>query len=112
VQTWDGAAIAAISGNTCRRVGIDSAAPAAYIHAQGTMVEPQTVKERLQAAFPNASQIEVEDLTGTKDHYRAVIVDAGFAGISRIEQHKLVYKALGELMAGPVHALALETRAG
>jgi stress-induced morphogen len=40
-----------------------------------------------------------------------VVVDAAFAGISRIEQHKLVYRALGELMNGPVHALALETRA-
>ncbi|HET8933586.1 MAG TPA: BolA/IbaG family iron-sulfur metabolism protein [Polyangiales bacterium] len=70
------------------------------------------MKQRLQAAFPNASQIDVEDLTGTKDHYRALIVDAGFAGLSRIEQHKLVYRALGELMNGPVHALALETRAG
>lgn len=76
------------------------------------MVEPQILKDRLQAAFPNATQLEVEDLTGTKDHYRAVIVDAAFAGKSRIEQHKLVYRALGELMNGPVHALALETRAG
>jgi stress-induced morphogen len=75
------------------------------------MVEPQILKDRLQAAFPNATQLEVEDLTGTKDHYRAVIVDAAFAGKSRIEQHKLVYRALGELMNGPVHALALETRA-
>ena len=75
------------------------------------MVEPQTVKEKLPAAFPNAKQLEVEDLTGTKDHYRALIVDATFAGISRIEQHKLVYRALGELMNGAVHALALETRA-
>jgi stress-induced morphogen len=75
------------------------------------MVEPQTLKQKLREAFPNATQIEVEDLTGTKDHYRAVIVDACFAGVSRIEQHKLVYRALGELMSGPVHALALETRA-
>jgi stress-induced morphogen len=74
------------------------------------MVEPQTVREKLQAAFPNAKQLEVEDLTGTKDHYRALIVDETFAGISRIEQHKLVYRALGELMNGAVHALALETR--
>jgi stress-induced morphogen len=74
------------------------------------MVEPQTVKEKLQAAFPNAKQLEVEDLTGTKDHYRALVVDATFAGISRIEQHKLVYRALGDLMNGAVHALALETR--
>lgn len=74
------------------------------------MVDPQTLKQKLREAFPNASQLEVEDLTGTQDHYRALIVDAAFAGLSRIEQHKLVYRALGDLMNGPVHALALETR--
>lgn len=75
------------------------------------MIEPHELKARLTAAFPNARELEVTDLTGTKDHYRALIVDEGFRGKTRIEQHKLVYKALGELMAGPVHALALETKA-
>jgi stress-induced morphogen len=75
------------------------------------MIEPQALKQRLQEAFPSASVLELEDLTGTKDHYRAVIVDRSFEGKSRVDQHKLVYRALGELMAGPVHALALETRA-
>jgi stress-induced morphogen len=74
------------------------------------MIEPSVVEQRLRAAFPGAERIEVQDLTGTKDHYKAVIVDRQFAGKSRIEQHQLVYKALGELMAGPVHALALETK--
>lgn len=74
------------------------------------MIEPETLKQKLRDAFPSATQLEVEDLTGTKDHYRAVIVDPGFAGKSRIDQHKLVYRALGDLMQGPVHALALETR--
>lgn len=75
------------------------------------MIEPETLKQTLREAFPSATQLELEDLTGTKDHYRAVIVDPAFAGKSKIEQHKLVYRALGELMHGPVHALALETRA-
>ena len=75
------------------------------------MIDPDTLKQKLQQAFPAATLIELEDLTGTRDHYRAVIVDAGFSGKSRIEQHKLVYRALGDLMNGPVHALALETRA-
>jgi stress-induced morphogen len=39
-----------------------------------------------------------------------VIIAREFVGKTRIEQHQLVYRALGELMAGPVHALALETR--
>lgn len=73
------------------------------------MVEPEVVEQRLQDGFPDA-KIELKDLTGTKDHYQAVIVTAAFAGKSRIQQHQQVYAVLGELMDGPVHALALETR--
>jgi stress-induced morphogen len=74
------------------------------------MIDPQALEQKLRQAFPDASVIELEDLTGTRDHYRALIVDAAFSGKTRIEQHKLVYRALGDLMDGPVHALALETR--
>ena len=74
------------------------------------MVEPDVVKAKLQAAFPNAEKIEVTDLTGTKDRYQALVVAEAFAGKTRIEQHQLVYAALGDLMDGPVHALALETK--
>jgi stress-induced morphogen len=75
------------------------------------MIDPEVLKQHLRNAFPDAPMLELEDLTGTKDHYRAVIVHATFRGKTRIEQHKLVYRALGPLMDGPVHALALETRA-
>jgi stress-induced morphogen len=75
------------------------------------MIDPKTLKQKLQESFPTATLVELEDLTGTQDHYRAVIVDPAFAGKSRIDQHKAVYRALGDLMNGPVHALALETRA-
>jgi stress-induced morphogen len=61
------------------------------------------------AAFPGA-RVEVTDLTGTADHFQAVVVASEFAGRSRVEQHRMVYAALGELMAGPIHALALTTR--
>lgn len=74
------------------------------------MVEPEIVEQRLREAFPDAEQLEVKDLTGTKDHYQAVIVSPSFAGKTRVQQHQAVYAALGELMDGPVHALALETR--
>ena len=74
------------------------------------MPSPDAVKARLLTAFPDA-RIEVTDLTGTSDHFQAVVVTQAFEGKTRIEQHKMVYAALGELMNGPIHALALTTRA-
>jgi stress-induced morphogen len=73
------------------------------------MPKPDVVRERLAAAFPGA-HIELTDLTGTEDHFQAVVVSARFAGKSRIDQHKMVYAALGELMNGAIHAFALTTR--
>jgi stress-induced morphogen len=74
------------------------------------MPSPEVVRSRLLAAFPEG-KIEVTDLTGTQDHFQALVVTAAFAGKTRVEQHKMVYAALGELMDGPIHALALTTRA-
>ena len=72
------------------------------------MIEPERVRELIAQAFPGA-EIEVVDLTGTKDHYQARVVAADFAGRSLVEQHQMVYRALGEAMHGPIHALALKT---
>ena len=74
------------------------------------MVEPNEVERLLRAAFPDATVVEIEDLTGSKDHYQATIVSAKFEGLSRVAQHQAVYRALGELMKGPIHALALTTQ--
>jgi stress-induced morphogen len=62
----------------------------------------------LRAAFPDAF-IEVDDLAGDGDHYRAKIVSTAFAGLTRVRQHQLVYAALKGKMGGELHALALET---
>ena len=64
----------------------------------------------LSEAFPDA-EIQVTDLAGDGDHYRARIVSTAFAGLSRIKQHQLVYAALKGKMGGELHALALETLA-
>jgi stress-induced morphogen len=64
----------------------------------------------LATAFPDAA-ITIEDLAGDGDHYRAKIVSAAFAGLSRVRQHQLVYAALKGKMGGALHALALETAA-
>ncbi len=62
----------------------------------------------LREGFPDAS-IEIDDLAGDGDHYRARIVSPAFAGLNRVRQHQLVYAALKGKMGGELHALALET---
>lgn len=73
------------------------------------MVEAETLEERIRQGLGEVSHLVVTDLTGTQDHWEAVIVSEAFSGKSRIQQHQMVYAALGELMAGPIHALALKT---
>ena len=64
----------------------------------------------LQEGFPDA-EIEIQDLAGDGDHYKARIVSTAFAGLNRVKQHQLVYAALKGRMGGELHALALETSA-
>jgi stress-induced morphogen len=74
------------------------------------MIEPAELRRELERAFPGA-QVDITDLTGTRDHYQVSIVAEAFRGQSRMRQHKLVYEALGSLMHGPIHALSLKTSA-
>jgi stress-induced morphogen len=69
------------------------------------------VKERIERALPG-SRATVTDLTGTGDHLRAEVVYAGFAKLSRIAQHRLVYDVFGDEIGGPIHALSLKTSTG
>lgn len=64
----------------------------------------------IKEALPDA-QVELVDLAGDGDHYKAVITSPSFAGLSRIAQHQAVYAALKGKMGGELHALALETKA-
>ena len=73
------------------------------------MVEIDELKKRIREGIEGTEVVEIEDLTGTKDHFQAVVVSSTFEGLNRVKQHQAVYRALGELMAGPVHALALST---
>jgi stress-induced morphogen len=66
------------------------------------------MKQRIVQALPDA-EVDVEDLTGGGDHFRAQVVSERFEGLSRIEQHKLVYDVFGEEIGGPIHALSLKT---
>ena len=66
------------------------------------------IRKLILEAMPDA-EIEIEDLAGDGDHYRARIVSSAFDGKSRVQQHQLVYRALKGRMGGELHALALET---
>jgi stress-induced morphogen len=68
----------------------------------------QELKDRIEEALPG-SLVTVDDLTGGGDHFRAEIVSDRFSGLTRIEQHKLVYDVFGEEVGGPIHALSIKT---
>jgi stress-induced morphogen len=66
------------------------------------------LKQRIESALPGA-EVTVEDLTGGGDHFRAEVISDRFDGLSRIEQHKLVYDVFGAEVGGPIHALSIKT---
>lgn len=73
------------------------------------MVSPEEIRTRIEAALPGAA-VEVEDTTGAGDHFDVHVSAAAFTGKSLVEQHQLVYGALGNLMT-QIHALSLHTAA-
>jgi stress-induced morphogen len=73
-----------------------------------TVPSAEDLKQRIEQAMPGAD-VQVEDLTGGGDHFRAEIVSERFEGLSRIDQHKLVYSVFGTEIGGPIHALSLKT---
>jgi stress-induced morphogen len=73
-------------------------------------VKAEDIIARIQESIPSA-QIKAYDMTGGGDHWQLTIQAKEFNGLNLVEQHQLVYKALGEWMHGPIHALSLNTRA-
>ena len=73
------------------------------------MPSADEIRERIEAAIPGA-RADVEDWTGGGDHFRATVEAPAFAGLSRIEQHRLVYDVFGAEIGGPIHALSLKTQ--
>jgi stress-induced morphogen len=73
-------------------------------------MDAKEIESLIRAKFPDA-EIEIKDLAGDGDHYAAHVVSAAFQGKSRVQQHQMVYEALGGRMGGVLHALALTTQA-
>tara|TARA_B100000686_G_scaffold169364_1_gene176648 strand:- start:485 stop:715 length:231 start_codon:yes stop_codon:yes gene_type:complete len=68
----------------------------------------QELENLIKEAIPDA-EVSIKDLAGDENHYSATIKSKIFTGKSKIDQHKLVYKALKGKMGNELHALALNT---
>jgi stress-induced morphogen len=65
----------------------------------------------LRAAFPDATELLVEDRTGGGDHFQVAVTSPRFNGLSLLEQHRLVNEALADpLRDGTIHELRIKTR--
>jgi len=64
---------------------------------------------KIRASIPDAT-VELQDLTGTSDHWKASIVSAAFSGKTMLERHRMVMAALADELKGPIHALTLDVK--
>ena len=80
----------------------------------------QTIMQKLTDAFaPQRLEVENEShrhaghagSPGTgESHFRVEIVSEKFAGLSRLERHRMVNEVLASELAGPVHALSIKAK--
>ena len=70
-----------------------------------------TIRVLLEEAFPDASELDVEDRTGTGDHFQVTVVSADFDGIPLLDQHRRVNEALAAPLGdGSIHELRIKTK--
>ena len=69
------------------------------------------IRVLLEEAFPDASELAVEDRTGTGDHFQVTIASAEFDGVSLLDQHRRVNDVLAAPLAdGFIHELRIKTK--
>ena len=69
------------------------------------MMQPEQIRTWIQ----NGIECDFVDVKGDGHHFEAVIVSAAFRGKPKVQQHQLVYRALGERMREEIHALSMRT---
>ena len=69
------------------------------------MTTPDQVKSYVEQGL----ECELVRVDGDGHHFEAVIVSAAFRGKSKVQQHQLVYRALGDRMREEIHALSMQT---
>jgi stress-induced morphogen len=72
-------------------------------------VKAEDIIAKIRVALPDA-RVDLQDLTGTADHWKATIVSAGFAGKSMLQRHRLVMSALADELKSAIHALSLDVK--
>jgi stress-induced morphogen len=76
---------------------------------RGVATEP--LQQLLQQAFPDATELRIEDRTGGGDHFQVTVATPRFDGLPLLEQHRLVNDALAEpLRDGTIHELRIKTK--
>ena len=66
------------------------------------------IEAMIRGAIPDAV-VELTDLAGDDDHWAARVTSESFRGLSRVQQTRAVYAALGGGMGTTLHALQLTT---
>ena len=75
------------------------------------MTAAENLEGLLQQAFPDAAELSVVDRTGGGDHFQVTVASGRFAGLSLVDQHRLVYEALADPLAdGTIHELRIKTK--
>jgi len=74
-------------------------------------VATDPLRTLLEHAFPDATELKVEDRTGGGDHFQVTVTSPRFDGLTLLDQHRLVNDALAEpLRDGSIHELRITTR--
>ena len=74
-------------------------------------MESETIRHLLEAAFPDATSLDVEDRTGGGDHFQVTVVSPSFADVPLLDQHRRVNDALAAPLAdGSIHELRIKTK--
>jgi len=74
-------------------------------------MEAQAIRSLLEQAFPDAAELDVEDRTGTGDHFQVTVASPAFDGLSLLDQHRRVNDALAAPLGdGSIHELRIKTK--
>ena len=74
-------------------------------------MDTDTIYVLLEEAFPTATQLDVEDRTGTGDHFQVTVASTEFDGLSLLDQHRRVNAALAAPLGdGSIHELRIKTK--
>jgi stress-induced morphogen len=74
-------------------------------------MEAEAIRTVLKEAFPDAVELDVEDRTGTGDHFQVTVASRAFDGVPLLDQHRRVNDALEPMLRdGSIHELRIRTR--